>query len=76
MHMQAQSGRKGIAPTHSQHCSRRRWMVNTTLRSLYSRERTGAHCTGDWVGFGAGLTGTEDLTLTGIRCPDLLRLRI
>ena len=76
MHMQAQSGREGVAPTHSQHCSRRGWVVSTTTRSLYSRERPGAHCTGDWVGFGAVLTGMEDLAPTGIRYPDRLKLRI
>ena len=32
-----------------------RWVDNTTPRPLYPRERTGTHCTGDWVGPRAGL---------------------
>jgi hypothetical protein len=37
-------------------------MVSTTPRPLYPRERPGTHCTGGWVGPGAGLDGTENLT--------------
>ena len=31
------------------------WVVNTTPRPLYPRERLGTHCTGGWVGPRAGL---------------------
>ena len=33
------------------------WVVNATLQQLYSRERSGTHCTGGWVGPRAGLDG-------------------
>ena len=45
-------------------------MVSTTLRPLYSRERRDTHCTGGWLGLGAGLDGMEILVHTGIRPPD------
>ena len=32
-------------------------------------ERTGTHCTGDWVAPGPVLTGAENLAPTGIRFP-------
>jgi hypothetical protein len=35
--------------------ARRGWVVSTTPRPLYPRERSGAHCTGSWVGPRAGL---------------------
>jgi hypothetical protein len=58
-----------IAPTHSQPGTGRRWVVITTLRPLYPspRERPGTHCTGGWVGLGAGKSHP-----TGIRSPDRL----
>ena len=31
------------------------WVVNTTPRLPLPRERSGTHCTGGWVGLGAGL---------------------
>jgi len=76
MHMQAQSGREGIAPNHLQHGSRRRWLVSTTPRLLYSQERFGTHCTGDWVGFGAGLDGHGKSRPHRDSIPDCLMLRI
>ena len=33
------------------------WVVNTTPRPLYPRERPGTHCIGGWVGPRAGLDG-------------------
>jgi hypothetical protein len=33
------------------------WVVSTTPRPLYPRERPGTHCTGGWVGSRAGLDG-------------------
>ena len=33
------------------------WVVNATPRPPYPRERPGTHCTGGWVGPGAGLDG-------------------
>ena len=38
---------------------------------LYPRERPGTHCTGGWVGPGAGVDSCEKSRLTGIRSPDL-----
>jgi hypothetical protein len=35
--------------------ARRGWVVSTTPRPLYPRERPGTHCTGGWVGPRAGL---------------------
>ena len=64
MPMQAQRGGGCIAPTHSQHGTRRRWVVNTTLRPLYPQQRLGTLCTGGWVGLGADLDGTENLAST------------
>jgi hypothetical protein len=34
--------------------TRRMWVVSTTPRPLYLRERPGTHCTGGWVGPRAG----------------------
>ena len=61
MPMQAQRGGSSISPTNSQPGIRRTWVVNTTLRPLYPRERPGVHCQGGWVGLGAGLDCTENL---------------
>jgi len=51
MPMQTQTGGRyiTIAPTHPQPDTRRRRVVNTTLRPLYSWERRGTHRTGDGV---------------------------
>jgi len=38
---------------------------------LYLRERPGTHCTGGWVGPGAGLDRCGKSRPTGIRSPDL-----
>ena len=35
------------------------WVVSTTPRPLYTRERPGTHCTGGWVGPRAGLAWDE-----------------
>jgi hypothetical protein len=35
--------------------ARRWWVVSTTPRPLYSREKPGTHCTGGWLGTRAGL---------------------
>lgn len=56
-------GGGGVALTHSQPDTRRRWVTSTTLWPLYPLERPGIHCTGGWVGLGAGLDGTENLGL-------------
>jgi hypothetical protein len=37
----------------------RGWMVSTTPRPLYPRERPGTHCTGGWVDLRAGLDVCE-----------------
>jgi hypothetical protein len=39
--------------------ARRGWVVSTTPRPLYPRERPGIHCTGGWVGPRAGLDVCE-----------------
>jgi hypothetical protein len=39
--------------------ARRGWVVSTTPRPIYPRERPGTHCTGDWVGPRAGLDVCE-----------------
>jgi hypothetical protein len=39
--------------------ARRGWVVITTPRPLYPRERSGAHCTEGWVGPRAGLDVCE-----------------
>ena len=67
MPMRAQRGGGGIAPPHSQSGSRRKWVVSITLRPLYSRERPGIHCKGDWVDFGGGQDATEILACIGVR---------
>jgi hypothetical protein len=47
---------RGIAPLLSVYLGTRwGWVVNTTPRPLCPRERPGTHCTGGWVGLGAGL---------------------
>jgi hypothetical protein len=46
------------------------WVVNSTPRQIYPRERTGTHCTGVWLGPRVGLTGAENLAPTGLRSPD------
>jgi hypothetical protein len=59
-----------IFPTNSPLRTRRTWLVSTTSRPLYRRDRPGTHCTGGWAGLGAGLQGTKYLAPTGIRSPD------
>jgi hypothetical protein len=46
------------------------WVVSTTPRPLYPRERPGTHCTGGWVGPRAGLDVCEKFVPTEIRSPD------
>ena len=79
MPMQAQRGDGGKTPFHSQLSTRRRWVVSTTLRKLYPRERLGTDCTGGWVGPRAGLNVTGIPTVpgffpSGARCESLHRL--
>ena len=52
---------------------RRGWVVSTTPRPLYPRERPGTHCTGGWVGPRAGLDGCGKSrphrdSIPGMRC--------
>ena len=47
-----------------------RWVVNTTPRPFYPRERPGTHCIGGWVGTEPVWMGAEKLAPTGIRSPD------
>jgi hypothetical protein len=46
---------RGIAPPFRNLGARTGWVVSTTARPLYPRERPGTHCTGGWVGPRAGL---------------------
>jgi hypothetical protein len=41
---------RGIALPFRDLGARRGWVVSTTPRPLYPRERPGTHCTGGWVG--------------------------
>jgi hypothetical protein len=52
----AQRGRRGIALLILDLGDRRRWVVSTTPRPLYPRERPGTHCTEGWEG-GQGRSG-------------------
>ena len=52
---EVQRGDQGIAPTPSQSGVRRKWVVSTRLRPLYSRKRPYIYGTGGWVGGRAGL---------------------
>ena len=53
-----------FVPTHSQRGTRMKWVVSTTRRTLYPRERRGTRCAGFWVCLGASLAPTS------IRTPD------
>jgi hypothetical protein len=60
----AQRGSKGIivALLILNLSARRGWVVSTTPRPLYLRERPGTHCTGGWVGPRAGLDVCEKIS--------------
>jgi hypothetical protein len=49
----------GIALLFHDLGARRVWVVSTTPRLLYPRERPGIHCTGGWMGPRAGLDVCE-----------------
>jgi hypothetical protein len=51
----AQKGVRGITLHSLDLGARRGWVVSTTPRPLYPRERPGNHCTGGWMGPRAGL---------------------
>jgi hypothetical protein len=55
----AQKGGRGIALLFLDLGTRRGWVVSTTPRPPYPRERPGTHCTGGWVGSRAGLDVCE-----------------
>src|SRR5215468_7776901 len=50
---------RGIALSFIDLGARRGWVVSTTPRPLYPRERPGTHCTGGWVDPRAGLDVCE-----------------
>jgi hypothetical protein len=50
---------RGIALSFLDLGTRRGWVVSTTPRPIYPRERLGTHCTGGWVGPRAGLDVCE-----------------
>jgi hypothetical protein len=60
-----------IAPLFLHLGTRRGCVVTITLRPPLPRERPGTHCTGGWVGPGAGLDRCGKSSRTGIRSPDL-----
>jgi hypothetical protein len=53
----AQRGSRGIALLFFNLGARGMWVVNSTIRPYYPRERPGTHCTGGWVGPMVGLDG-------------------
>jgi hypothetical protein len=58
--LQAHAGRTesgGIAPPFCNLEARTGWVVSTTLRPLYSGQRYGVHCAGDYVCREAGQDG-------------------
>jgi hypothetical protein len=55
-----QRGSKGIALLFYDLGVRRGWVVSTTPRPLYPRDRPGTHCTRGWVGPRAGLDVCEE----------------
>jgi hypothetical protein len=61
-------GGTGIAVLFPDLGARRRWVVSTTPRPLYPRERPSTHCTGGWVSPRAGLDDMiwYDIYLTAI----------
>jgi hypothetical protein len=62
---------RGIALLFLHLGARRGWVVSTTPRPLYPRERPGTHCAGGWVGPRTGLDVCEkSRPPTGIRSPD------
>jgi hypothetical protein len=64
-------GCRGIALLFLDLGARREWVVSTTPRPLYPRERPCTHCTGGWVGSRAGLDVCEKFRPpTGIRSLD------
>jgi hypothetical protein len=48
-------GGEGTAQTCLQSITSKVWVVGTMLRLRYPLERPGTHCTGGWVGLGAGM---------------------
>ena len=73
MPKQAQRGGGNIAATRSKP---RRWKGMNgqphapSVSPPTPGKRPGTHCTGGWVGLGAGLDGQENLAPTGILSPD------
>ena len=53
------------APTLSPNDVRSKWVVSTTPRLLYPRERVRSSGTGGWVSLGEGLDGTKIHAATG-----------
>jgi len=50
--------------------SRRRWVINTTLRTLYLRERHATLCIAGQVDPRAGLDDAKNLVPSGIPSPE------
>ena len=61
----------GIAQLFLNHGTRRGCVVSIKPRPPLPRERPGTHCTGGWVGPGAGLERCGKSRPTGIRSPEL-----
>jgi hypothetical protein len=69
-HERPQRGSRGIVLLILVLGAGRGWVVSTTPRPLYPRERPVTHCTGNWVGPGPVWTCAKNLSSTEIRSPD------
>jgi hypothetical protein len=57
--LEGPEGGRGIALLFLNLGARRGWVVSTTPRPFYPRERPGTHCTGGWMGRRAGIDSCE-----------------
>jgi hypothetical protein len=74
MPMQVKARDGGIASTHPQTWAESSRVISSTLRLIYSQERSSnaSHPTGSWVGLGTGLRGHGTSRTNGIRSHDRL----
>jgi hypothetical protein len=71
MPLEVQRGSRRIVLPMRNIGGRSEWLMKATHRPLYRRERSGTHCTGDWVGPVASTVGTggekkKSLAPTGV----------
>jgi hypothetical protein len=72
--LESPEGGRGVALHSLDLGARRGWVVSTTPRPLYPRERPCTYCTGGWVGPRAGLNVCEKSrpyrdSIPGLSCP-------